>query len=141
MVAKIAYESLHIKVQRNISTSSCGMPLSSWYSTGPEFGGVSLPTHLQVRSAESFFCILNTRTRADTLTKLFCSLKYRKSISPLSTTPQLVAKPMTGLNCLIYSKRKSRFFKSSCVNWIFCLSLILRSFFLFRTRLLHFFFF
>lgn len=77
------------------------MSLSSCYSIGPIFGGASLPTHLQVRNAESFSSIWNTRTRADTLTKVFCSLKYRKSFSPLSMTPKLVADPMTGLNCLI----------------------------------------
>lgn len=72
MVAKTAYQSLHTKVKRNISTSSCDMSLSSCYSTrpsfgGPVFGGGLLPTHLQVMSAESFFCMLNPRTRTDTV--------------------------------------------------------------------------
>lgn len=58
MVAKIAYESLHLKVKRNISTSNDDMSLLGWY-----LGGALLPTHLQVRNAESFFCILNTSTR------------------------------------------------------------------------------
>lgn len=97
MAAKIAYESLHLKVKRNISTSNYDMSLLGQY-----LGGALLPTHLQVRNAESFFCILNTSTRVDTLTKVFCRLNYRKSICPLSVTPKLVASSKTGLKCPIF---------------------------------------
>lgn len=57
------------------------MSLSSCHSTGPVFGGDSVPTHLQVRNAESFSYILNTSTRVDTSSKVFPSLKYRKSFT------------------------------------------------------------